>query len=406
MKRCYAIVLFLVCALLVRAQEFNDTIDRSAPDFVTVSLVVCDPGDVLYTVLGHACLHLQCPSFDLDYYFSYESESVEGKVLRFLLNDLHMGMISMSKDEYLETYISEGRGVKEYRLNLPPEVKNELWRMCDERVMQGMYLEYDPVKRGCAISVVHSVEDAIRYANRTTGSSYRIQYAPWGEKGKRTIREIFYENAAKNWGLFWCMTIVAGKYVDNPRIPVKEKLIAPVELVNRWQQATIDGMPIISQDPILLAPSVKHHTGAAITPWMVALALLLLSIIGWWLRQDYVDYLLMAIYTVFSLLITYLLVFPSLPNTDWNWLIIPFNILPAIFWHWRRWWALPYAIIVFVWCLVMTGEWFWGHILVDWPHILLALSFCIVLAKQSSLFCQKICVSQKKAVLLSRISEK
>ncbi len=379
------------------AQGFNDTIDRLAPDFVTVGLVVADPGDVLYSVLGHTCLHLQCPAFDLDYVFSYESESVQGKVFRFLLNDLHMGMISMSMDEYLKPYIAEGRGVKEYCLNLPPTVKAQLWRMCDERVMQGTHLEYDPVKRGCAISVVHSVEDAIRYANRETGSSYRISYTPWGEKGKRTIREIFYENSAKNWGLFWCMTIVAGRYVDDPNIPLKEKLIAPFELVERWQLATIDGIPVLSQEPIVLAPSVKNHKGSAFTPWMAALVLLLLSIIGWVQKKDYTDYLLLTIYVIFSVLVTYLLVFPSLPNTDWNWLIIPFNILPILAWRWRRYWALPYAILVFVWCLVMTGEWFFGHIIVDWSHILFALSFAIVLLKNSTFFARKLAYIKKSS---------
>lgn len=369
------------------AQGFNDTIDRLAPDFVRVSLVVADPGDILYTVLGHACLHLQCPAFNLDYIFSYESESVRGKVFRFLLNDLHMGMIAISTDEYIEAYIAEGRGVKEYQLNLPPEVKTELWRMCDERVMQGMDLEYDPVKHGCAISVVHSVEDAIRYANRKTGNSYQIQYTPWGKKGRRTIREIFYENAAKNWGLFWCMTIVAGRYVDNPHIPLSEKLIAPFELVGRWQQATISGVPIISKDPILLAPSVEHHTGAAFTPWMAALVLLLLSIVGWRLRKNYIDYLLLAIYTVFSLLVTYLLVFPSLPNTDWNWLIIPFNILPAICWKWRQYWALPYAVICAIWLLVMVC---YPHRLIDPAYIPLTLAWIIVLLKQSPWLISKI----------------
>ena len=39
------------------AHGFNDTIDRLAEDFITVSLVVSEPGEVLYGVLGHACLH-------------------------------------------------------------------------------------------------------------------------------------------------------------------------------------------------------------------------------------------------------------------------------------------------------------------------------------------------------------
>ena len=39
------------------AQGFNDTIDRLAEDFVEAYVVVADPGEVLYSVLGHACLH-------------------------------------------------------------------------------------------------------------------------------------------------------------------------------------------------------------------------------------------------------------------------------------------------------------------------------------------------------------
>ncbi len=362
------------------AQGFNDTIDRLDPDFVKVSLVVSEPGDILYSVLGHACLHLQCPTFGLDYIFTYESEGVSGKVLRFLMNDLNMGMMSLSMNDYLQPFYEAGRGVKEYRLNLPPEVESELWRMCDERVGQGLYLEYDPVKRGCAISVVHSVEDAIRSANEMTGSTYRIVYPKWGDKSNRTIREIFYDNAAKGWGLFWCMTMVSGRYVDNPNIPEEEKLIAPFELLERWQVATINGLPIITEEPVVLAPSVKQCKGERFSPIMFALLIFVLSLIGMFAKHNYLDYALLSIYTLFSLLITYMLVFPSMPNTEWNWLFIPFNILPTILWHWRRYWALPYAGIIVIWCIGMLCA---PHRLVEYAHIILALSFCVVLLKQS-----------------------
>lgn len=384
------LILLAVLPLLSIAQEvsvaernaqqgFNDTIDRLAPDFVRVSLIVADPDDVLYSVLGHACLRLQCPSFGMDYIFSYESESVQEKLFRFLLNDLKMGMMRLLPADYIDEYRAEGRGVYEYILNLPPEVKMELWRMCDERVAQGMLLEYDPVKRGCAISVVHSVEDAIRSANQQTGSNMRIEYAPWGAKGKRTIREIFYENAAKGWGLFWCMTIVSGRYVDNPNIPLREKLIAPFELVNRWQNATIDGQAIITLPPTELSPSIIKYEGELFSPLWCSLLLLLLSVMCMFLKSNYVDYILLGSYALFSLFITYMLVLPSLPNTDWNWLIIPFNILPAIFWYWRKYWALPYAVLILVWCIAMLCA---PHRLVDYAHILMALSFAILLAKQ------------------------
>ena len=90
------IILFLIAPAFLCAQDaqsvaernatqgFNDTIDRLAPDFVKVSLVVCDPDEILYSTLGHAALHLECPTFNLDYVFSYESESVRDKIWTFL----------------------------------------------------------------------------------------------------------------------------------------------------------------------------------------------------------------------------------------------------------------------------------------------------------------------------------
>lgn len=76
---------------------------------------------------------------------------------------------------------------------------------------------------------------------------------------------------------------------------------------------------------------------------------------------------------------TYLLFLSQLPCTDWNWLIIPFNPLPAIFWYWRRYWALPYAIVQIIWIIAMV---FAPHLLALWPHIILTAAFAVVLIKQ------------------------
>ena len=360
---------------------FNDTINRQAPDFIKVGVVVAEPGEVLYTVLGHAALHLQCPAFDLDYVYSVESENVPRKVMKFLFNRLRMGTMMMSLEEYLRPYANEGRGVKEYPLNLPPEVKMELWRICDEMVEKGDYAAYDPVKRGCAVSIVHRIDEAINAANRKNGTQYRIDYTSWGDSGKRTIREIFYQNATKGWGLFWCMTIVAGRYVDDPHIPLREKMISPAEVKERWLNATIDGQPLIAGEPVVLVPSESEAKAEAFSPLWFSVVILVLAIVCFWLKNRWLDYVLLAMYAVFAFLITYLVVMP-LPNSDWNWLVIPFNILPVLCWHWRRYWALPYAGIILLWCIAMSVAFLMGTILVGWSHILLALSFAILLLKQ------------------------
>lgn len=357
------------------AQGFNDTIDRFADDFVIASLVVAEPGEVLYSVLGHACLHLQCPAFGLDYIFSYESESVKGKVFRFLTNDLNMGMMGLSMDDYLLPYVEEGRGVKEYHLNLPPDVKSELWRMCDERLEQGINLKYDPVKRGCAISVVHSIEDAIQSANKMTGKHYGIDYPEWGKPFDRTLREIFYDNAPHDWGLFWCMTIVGG-VVDKPNLPKKEKLICPQELADVWMQSSIDGRPIISESAIVLNEGEPFQK-SLFSPLVVALIVLLLSMASFVMKYPYIDWLILGLQTFFGCMILWLMLMP-LPATGWSWLIIPFNPLAAIAWKWRDKWALPYAVVIALWCIGMLCA---PHRLVEYAHIVLALSFCILLLK-------------------------
>ena len=353
------------------AQGFNDTIDRLAPDFVTVSLVVCDPDEVLYSTLGHAALHLQCPVFNLDYIFTYESENVRDKIGTFLKGDLKMGMYAFPTPLFLDVYRYSGRGVKEYTINLTPLQKQNLWRIMDNHVAEGANIPYDYFRRGCAKSVVHVMHEAIGHT--------AIHYAPWADKyTQHTMREIacsFVDNSP--WIEFVSYFLI-GVEADKD-YPCEQKLIVPTDLVEVWQKATFDnGEPVLDSEPRILLEATHHNEGTWCTPLLVSILLLLLALAPW----KAVDYALFALYTAIGAVMTYLIVFSDLPCTDWNWLIIPFNILPALVWPWRRYWALPYAAILFIWCLVMSGEFLWGHVLVDWPHIILALSFIVVLVKQ------------------------
>lgn len=352
-------------------QGFNDTIDRLAPDFVTVSLIVCDPSEVLYSTLGHAALHLQCPVFDLDYVFSYESENVRDKIWTFLKGDLKMGMVTFPTDEFLDIYRETGRGVKEYTINLTPEQEQKLWEVMDNLAAKGANLPYDYFRRGCAKSVVQVIHKAL-------GTS-TIHYAPWDEKyTKHTMRElgVMFVGDSAPWERFFLFFLVGSEFDKD--YPCEQKLIVPTDLVEVWQKATFDnGEHVLDAEPRILLDATHHNEGTWCTPLLVSMLLLLLAFAPW----KAVDYALLALYTAIGAVMTYLILFSGLPCTDWNWLIIPFNILPALAWPWRRYWALPYACVILIWCLVMTGELLWGHVLVDWPHILLSLSFCLVLVK-------------------------
>ena len=350
-----------------------------------VSLVVCDPSEVLYSTLGHAALHLQCPIFDLDYIFSYESENVRDKIWTFLRGKLKMGLFAFTPEDFLISYKESGRGVREYTMNLDPEQEQKLWEVLDNHVMEGANIPYDYFHRGCAKAVVQVVHEAI--------GPNAIHYAPWPDKyAHQTMREIVHHFVIEApWQAFIMHALIG---IDGDKnYPCEQKLIVPTDLVEVWQQATLDnGKKVIDAEPrILLEPTRQMH-GTWCTPLLVGIVLVFLALCSLALNRTEnkivrvtgvcVDYAVLAITTLIGVMMTYLILFSGLPCTNWHWLIIPFNILPAIGWYWRRYWALLYVAVILLWCIVMTAELLWGHLLVDWPHILFALAFAIVLIKQ------------------------
>ena len=112
----------------------NDGIDRADPNFITASLLVMSPGNELYSSMGHSCFRLECPKFNLDYCFSYESESAKGRMLSLLSGRLKMGMFEAPTSEYLSKCRESGRGIMQYRLNLPSETKQRLWKYLEEKI--------------------------------------------------------------------------------------------------------------------------------------------------------------------------------------------------------------------------------------------------------------------------------
>lgn len=355
--------------------EFNDSIDRNDPDFVTASLMIADPGGVLYSCLGHACLRLECPTFGLDYIFSYESEDVKEKVFTFLSGNLKMGMFAIPLQEYLDEYIKEQRGVRQYRLNLPIDVKRDLWQILDEKCAEGANLPYDYLVRGCAQSTFNVLLQAL--------DTTKVEWGAWSDKYNQTRREIASSYLTPYpWSLTFLHALV-GDEIDKDCSNF-EKVIVPNDLLEFLQNAKINGTPIISEAPKPLVPSTKEtKTDSWFTPLILSLFLLLLSLISFFIKKPYIDLILLAIQTLIGLFLTYLVVFSTLPCTEWNWLLIPFNPLPLFFWKWRKHWALLFALILVTWEAVMLLS---SHQLTDSAYIVFTFALILMYLKQSRVY--------------------
>lgn len=342
--------------------------ENPSDDFVKASIVVTTPGEAIYSCTGHAFFRMQCPSHDMDFCFSYESEPMDNRVLTFLGGGLKMGMAVVPTPDFIEEYRKEGRGVTEYALNLPIKVKQNLWRVLDNRVEEGMYLPYDYMERGCAISVLHILEEALGAERMTT--------PVWPETFERTRREILSSQLDHApWTRVTINVLTNGS--ANQEVPYKEKAITPATLVELLQNSRVAGQPVISSVPHELSHATVEHKAGWFTPMIMALTVLALTIGAAMAGRRWMLWAILGIQTLLGLLNVYLVFVSSLCATEWSWLLIPFNPFPLMLWKWRRAWELPYAVIIGIWVLAMA---FARHTLTDPALIVLALSTGVAFA--------------------------
>lgn len=252
------------------AQDFNDTIDRLAPDFVLVSLCVADPTDMTQDYLGvtgHAFLRLQCPTFGLDYCFSYESEKIKGQLWDYLTGKLKMGMFAVPTDEYIEDYRIWKRAVHEYRINMPPEAELRLWEQMDNHMLAEQEMKMDLVKFGCANTLLRYVERAL--------SPTQIVYN-WPEKYyTKSAFEIGAEHLSNYPWTLLLARITAPKEISQLSSP-KDKVRSPFDLLEVWSQATINGEPLLTYECDIVEAEPVVVTKPWFTPHVCGILLLIL----------------------------------------------------------------------------------------------------------------------------------
>lgn len=351
---------------------FGDTINRSAEDFITVSLMVADPGMASWSVFGHACLRMQCPTFGVDYCFSYESQDVKSRIGQFLSGNLMMGLFAIPVEEYCTYYREEGRGVYEYPLNLPPHVEQELWRVLDEHVEEGIHLPYDYFKRGCTITCVEFLHKAL--------GDEKIDYGPLPKN--KTTRDYAYEHMKDVPWVWFFWNFLCGTEGDQ-LLNKNKQLFFPSDLIRAWQEARLKGEPLLASTPNVIVEGNAQLPDGWFTPMMMALIILLLAIANLFWKRPYGDWAFLTIQTLVGAFMTYLICISDLCCTSWNWLFIPFNLFPIVAWKWRTHWSIAYACVLLMWCICMLYAAIWGHILVDWSHIILTLAWLLVIIKQA-----------------------
>ena len=352
---------------------FNDGIDRTDPNFVKASLLVMSPGNELYSCVGHSVLRLECPKFGLDYCFTYESESARNRILSFLAGNLKMGMFAIPVSKHLKMCADEGRGVMQYTLNLPPDAKQRLWKYLDCKVAEGVNLPYDYLLRGCAYAAFSAICESLK-------PNYTLQIDKWPERFDVWTRREFVDAKVDAqvypWNRFFIHTM-AGSEGDND-VPKAMKVVLSADLLELLRMARVNGKPLVDdQGKELLAPTLCVSR-PVITPMAIAVGLLSVSIVNLFFCNvcgKWVAVAFLVLQSLFGAFFTYLIFFSSLPATSWNWQIVPFNLLPLVFWKWRKKWALWFAGVLMLWEIGMIA---YPHRLTDPAYLVLVAAYVLM----------------------------
>ena len=367
---CFALLFSVLASPAAQPDGFNDGIDRTDPNFIKASLLWIGPGNEFFGCAGHSSIRLECPKFNLDYCFSCESESIRDNFFRFLMGDLKTGMFAIPTSEFLKLYSDSGRGARQYTLNLPPDVKQRLWKILDEKVAAGRCLPYDYIKYCCVQTMLQPLLEAIPPGD--------LKLPPWPEERyKLTRREMLAID------LDWCkwngafLELIAGTEVDQDVNNI-DKVILSGDFVELLRGATVRGVPVIADEGKELLPQKEPVKGVPFTPTMAAGIVLFVALANLFLKKKFLDWCFLAFQSVIGLFLSHLMFISSLPATGWNWLFVLFNPLPLIFWKWRRKWALGYAGVLLAWIAFMLLH---PHRLTGPAYLTLAAAYALMYAR-------------------------
>ena len=299
------------------------------------------------------------------------------------MGKLKMGMFAVPTTEWLKMYEEVGRGITQYRLNLPPDAKQRLWKLLDEKVAEGPNLSYDYLERGCAQADL----SVLSKAAASQGSSGLVVPSDWAptREGRSlsrpfTRRECVdtFTSTPHPWNCFF-LHAICGAELDR-EVSISKSIVVPSDLLSLLRASKIDGKPVVEGEGVELLPvkpdagGLRSRATAFVTPVVASCIVVALAAANWFMKAKWIDWAFLAFQSLCGIFFTYLVAFSNLPATDWNWLIVPFNLLPLVFWKWRKKWALWFAGLLLLW---EAGMIFYPHPLTDPAYLVLVAAYII-----------------------------
>lgn len=366
------------------ADETGFVLLPDSSNFVRSSLLITTPGEEAYSALGHCAIRMECPLHNLDYCFSFEmgDSSATFNYIRFFSGNTPAGFRAIKTVDYIQEYVLEGRGIKEYELNLNLHQKQELWRYLDEDMIEGTHRKFNFIQNNCASMCMIAIE-------RNTLNEY-LNIKQWPKQHDMINGDgICYLTRNAPWLQFALMSIIGSEadiYWDN-EYRISPELIAETLSKTVLRDVNAVERPILTGKTSVLAKQSYFSEPAPITPVIAFSVMMVLVIVCTVLECRFskmiysriLDISLLTLQTLAGSLLLYMTLVTCMFGLHWNWCLLLFNPIPFIIWllfHKKTGFHkvyLYYSVVLMA--FIALTPLFTCQILLS--HRLLALSFLI-----------------------------
>ncbi|MCE1199449.1 MAG: DUF4105 domain-containing protein [Marinilabiliales bacterium] len=328
-KKMLWLVLFTLAFSGVQAQ----TLSPSAK----VSLLICAPGDEIYSYFGHAAIRVSDPSAALDIVFNYGVFDFTAPhfIWRFAKGETDYLLVGMRMDTFLMEYKEEKRKVVEYPLLLTQQEKETIFQaLVINNLPQNRMYRYSHFADNCSTRLRDQIERA------TAG---KLQYDKSGDQVMtfRNLIDCYVEdNSWSGLGIKLALGIPTDARAD-----FSQKMFIPDYLgqamlgahVVREGVVTHLALPAVT---VLEEPPIGHPF-SLLSPGVI---LLLVFVVILWLSwkewksgrpYHWLDLLVFMAFGVAGLILAFTTFISVMPSTKWNLNLIwasPIHFLLALLW--------------------------------------------------------------------------
>ncbi len=310
---------------------------EDSSNYIKACILIISSTNEIHSVFGHVAFRMECPLHQLDYVFTFESDSETNNFLTFFGGKAKAAFVAVPTMQFLTDIKNEGRGIKQYELNMTHHEKQELWRLLDNDMMEGPHRKFNLTNHCVSMAIQKIQESCIEE---------RLEWAPWQGimllNNGDLVRQYVKRSA---WAEFLFVTFIGNHYGE---YAIQNSRISPEQLPHELMNASFVSYDTSSKRPVLagqgqkLLYEPKVVSINVVSPmmlfglWLVVTCLITLA--EWmWKRNGRCiaigyDLVLLVCQTLAALVLIYIVIFSDVFGKCWNWYLIPFNLLPLIIW--------------------------------------------------------------------------